>query len=266
MYSAVPDFDARRQIRLLKLHRKIPFLDVSGELVSCTLKEVPQYHAISYVWNYGSQEILTMKLNEMTLEVNANVYDIITRCSSFFREHYIWIDTVCIDQKSTSEKTLQVRTMQEIYGSAVHVLVCLGTGPASLALTLMEELRLVRVMLGNAAVPAYLAICFERRKLDFYLDARIKALQALLQHPWFRRVWVVQEVVVPRKVTFFYGQRVLSWEKFYEKLDPISGPFVSLFAGLAPGDNFLEAGSPYSGFLSMGFIGKYRKEYLIFRP
>ncbi|KAF1970405.1 HET-domain-containing protein, partial [Bimuria novae-zelandiae CBS 107.79] len=175
-YDSAPNFDPTTQIRLLKLHRRVPFFEVSAELVSCAIEEAPTYYAISYVWSYGRQDFRTITLNGMSFKIRRNVYDILNRCSSFLGPQTIWIDTICIDQSNNDEKTFQVRAMQDIYSTAEHVLVCLGNGPE------------------------YVAQFFERRKTDPWLAARIDALQELLQHPWFRRVWVIQEAVVPRAV------------------------------------------------------------------
>jgi hypothetical protein len=265
-YSSAAEFDPRSQIRLLKLHRKIPFLELSGELVSHTIQDAPPYHAISYVWNYGPQDIRTITLSGMRLEIKSNVHDILTRCSSFFLPRLIWIDSICIDQASDSEKTLQVRTMREIYGTAAHVLVCLGEGPAFLAFTLLQELKWVRDVYGEAEVPAYVSLLFERQRIDMYLRARVRALQNLLQHPWFNRVWVIQEVVVARQVTIYYGRHSFDWLEFYNLLRIISGPVFCFLcqSGSAPG--LQEMAPSYIGNLSMSFIVAYRIEYQYLEP
>lgn len=40
----------------------------------------------------------------------------------------LWVDSICIDQTSASEKTVQIPLMGDIYGQAKNVLVWLGEG------------------------------------------------------------------------------------------------------------------------------------------
>lgn len=265
-YAIAQDFEPDTQIRLLKLGRRIPFFNISAELIAYNMESIPDYHAISYAWTHGPQDDRTIVLNGMSLRVKRNVYDILQRCSSFYETQYIWLDSICIDQSSPSEKTIQVRKMQEIYNRAAHVLVCLGNGSAYLATGLILELKGVRQYFGDAYLTQHVASFLGRQKTDLYLRARVRALHDLLQHPWFRRVWVVQEVVVAKQVTVCYGRHSIPWSTFYESWDLISGPVVSMFALLSSGIDTFSVGLSYLGILSLPFIVAYRVEYKQFGP
>jgi hypothetical protein len=193
-YSSAPDFDPSTQIRLLRLDRRLPFSEVSGELVSYSLGDTPAYHAISYTWSHGPQTYQHIKLNDMSLRVRSNVYDILLRCSSCFSPQFIWLDSICIDQTSPSEKTVQVRRMKEIYESAALVLVCLGNGSAYLALGLLRELEMYQQYFGRTFMNTWVLQSYARQRTDLYLRARFMALSELLEHAWFKRVWYVPYV------------------------------------------------------------------------
>lgn len=111
--------DPTKQIRLLKLRRRLPFFPLSAELETHTLHEKPLYHAISYVWAYGPQDMRPMIVNGKVMYVTGTVHDILSRCASFITTHYVWIDSICIDQGKErahlEEKTQQVRLMGDIY-------------------------------------------------------------------------------------------------------------------------------------------------------
>jgi hypothetical protein len=265
-YSSAPDFDPRTQIRILRLEKRLPFREPRVELLSCSLQNAPAYHAISYAWTQGAQDTRTIKLNGMSMQVKGNVYDIIERCSSSYESYHIWIDTICIDQTSSSEKTMQVRKMQEIYSRAAHVLVCLGNGPAFLAFDMILELKEVRQRIGDAYLPRHIAGLIARQRTDFYLRARLKALDELLQHTWFQRIWVVQEVIVARSVTVCYGRKSMPWSKFHEKLKILSGPVVTSLAAIHPQADSLVPVANYFGIPSMPFIVTYRLDYHQFGP
>jgi hypothetical protein len=265
-YSSAPVFDPNTQIRILKLDRKLPFSEPSGELISCLPYTAPPYHAISYAWTQGAQDDRTMKLNGMNIYINGNVYNSLMRCSSFYKPQFIWIDSICIDQTSLGEKTVQVRKMQEIYSRAAHVLVCLGNGPAYLASNLIHELKGVRQLFGEVYLTQHVTQFIYRQRTDLYLRARVKALHELLQHSWFRRVWVVQEVVVAQRVTICYGRQSMPWSDFYKELNILSAPLVALLALQSSDSESLSPAWSYLGILSMPLIVAYRIEYHRFGP
>ncbi|KAH5860317.1 hypothetical protein HBI90_158530 [Parastagonospora nodorum] len=157
--------------------------------------------------------------------------------------------------------------MQEIYSRAAHVLVCLGNGPAYLAINLMFELHMVGQFMGDAYLTHHVGGFHGRQKTDLYLHARIKALHELLQHPWFQRVWVVQEVVAAKEVTVCYGQQLIPWTTFYEKTKVFSGPVVSTIAALGSNKGALHNAHSYLGIMSLPLIVAYRMEYTsVFGP
>jgi hypothetical protein len=89
-------------------------------------------------------------------------------------ERIIWADAVCIDQQNNAEKEQQVQRMAEIYSKASRVIVWLGEsdGDGERAL---EDIRLAADnMPGRPATS----------------DLARTAILALLQRPWFTRVWV----------------------------------------------------------------------------
>lgn len=263
-YAQAPAFDnPRTQLRLLKLHRRIPFSTLSGELLSFELSDAPTYYAVSYVWGHGPQDMQSMKLNGMDFDIKGNVHQILQRCSSFSREHYIWIDTICIDQSNVQEKTEQVRSMRDIYSRSEHVLICLGEGNAVYAMILMRELLCLNNLCGNEFVLKHVVNFLHQIKYDLLLRARIKGLVDLLRHPWFRRVWVVQEVVVAPRATFFYGSTFIQWFQLHEWLQVIvSGALVPQLAMFSDEQQDLQtAGQSFLGILSMPFIVGYQVDY-----
>jgi hypothetical protein len=208
-YSALPRLDSIRdldgktsqeqedeqtpKIRLLQLPRRSlwPFQTLRANLEAYNLENAPPYHAISYVWSHGSQDLRSIVLNDMEYRVCGNVHDILTRCSSYFGPRLIWIDTICINQEDKDEKTLQVRRMQDIYKCAGQVLVCLGEDPGiGTAMQLVWELNFIMNTYGKIYLGQHVATFNRRRQYDKYLCARIEALLDLLSHPWFERIWV----------------------------------------------------------------------------
>lgn len=126
-YPPLPS--GQRQIRLLHLNRRIPFLDLKAELVCYPVDAAPPYEAISYVWGVDPRKPHPVILDYKQFYVSTNVYQILCRRSSLFRPRLIWIDSICINQSSDVEKSDQVKMMRDIYERASHVFVCLGENP-----------------------------------------------------------------------------------------------------------------------------------------
>jgi hypothetical protein len=86
----------------------------------------------------------------------------------------IWVDAVCINQENEEEKGHQIQSMARIYGQANRVIVWLGEA-ADNSDRAVEEIR-------TAA---------GRQSTNSSNEKSIQqAILALLQRPWFRRIWV----------------------------------------------------------------------------
>jgi len=133
-------------IRVLRLNRKIPFLGIQAGFVTVPVSDPPAYDCISYVWGSETQKLHQIRLNGARLPVTANVHQILHGMSSYWKTTYIWIDTICINQENSAEKSQQVRLMNRIYANCRRVFVCLGDPDgARLALSLLVELRMIRL-------------------------------------------------------------------------------------------------------------------------
>jgi hypothetical protein len=102
--------------------------------------------------------------------------------------------------------------MRQIYKNASQVVVWLGGSSADTELALECASGLART--GN-----FTANCREH-KMSF--DQRRRACVRMFDHPWWYRVWVVQEVVMARELIVQCGKQSLGWSSFVE-LVPKSG-------------------------------------------
>jgi hypothetical protein len=131
-YSYIP-LSSSPSIRLLILEASASFDD---QLI-CSLREVrldsstPPYHALSYVWGAGNQT----KMESMLVRTPSGSYGhlpITPNCDVAIRHlrlgseaRAMWVDAICINQKSIAEKNYQVSMMEKIYYLASRVLVWL---------------------------------------------------------------------------------------------------------------------------------------------
>jgi Heterokaryon incompatibility protein (HET) len=204
---------------------------------TCTESPV-RYLTLSYVWGENeydrNPEIL---INKRPFKVWPNLYKALVHLKSEI-ELPIWIDAICINQHDFTERTDQVKQMTQIYQNATRTIIWLGEGDKSTG-QLMTHLDKI----GGDAIEAGLNILtakdFERwpkfesdewddlfRKRKVKIKDDLEALfpkmtegydgrvpfpfQSLIDmsndNPWFRRVWVIQELSVSTDYTFMYGK------------------------------------------------------------
>jgi hypothetical protein len=123
------------EFRLLRLHGQ------SSESQSRTLTAdletfrlaaaAPRYVALSYEWAASCDDDAKIQLSIAAKEVDIgeNLARALWTFSSVHSESlWIWVDTVCINQRDLDERATQVRIMGKIYARASEVWVWLG-GP-----------------------------------------------------------------------------------------------------------------------------------------
>jgi hypothetical protein len=186
----------------------------------------PAYEALSYTWadetgdDKRSCEFLCNQ-DHGIIRITKNCEAAIRRLRLSDQKRWVWIDAICIDQSSETERTHQVRMMSKIYVAAHRVVVYAGEGTAHTDILFdwlnglkTEDLDiLLRWDLDNLAVDT--VISFERywsigkeRLLALFSDSdenRIELSQPELielakeffSRRWFQRVWVLQEVSLP---------------------------------------------------------------------
>lgn len=132
---------------------------------------------------------------------------------------WIWIDALCINQEDVGERTSQVAMMDLIYQRAIYTTVWLGeeNHHTKAALRTIKKLAAVEhekilqsdIIPFNQQDPAV----YERGGVSYISLDDWKSLAAFLLRRWFRRSWVIQEVVLSQEIIALCGtQEVLFQE------------------------------------------------------
>lgn len=193
-------------IRLLRLKRKSFFSEPSCELVEVPLRTAPSFEAVSYAWGDKPPHI-PLKVNGCQLLVTSAVEELLFHQRSILGSELFWIDAICINQSDNNEKNQQLRLMTNIYRSASRVIVWLGASETR------KDTHAIRKMIRALDFPescvstsVLLLHIFEREEQGFI------AMAKLLNHPWFERIWVTQEVAVGKKVHVLYHGTCIDWD------------------------------------------------------
>lgn len=136
------------------------------------------------------------------------------RTSKAIEGYYVWIDALCIDQGNIFERNHQVTMMKEIYQQAADVVIWLGKekDDSDVAMNYIARKGLETL----------------RPKKNGYhrvwTDEQGKAILALCERVYWRRIWIVQEVIHAPNILVCCGQKSFSWqalENIYHNLKRI---------------------------------------------
>ena len=199
-----------------------------GEPIACQLldayvdevKDGVPYEALSYAWGdtATTQKVIVDGSN---LPVTENLYQALQYLRSEEEDRILWIDAICIDQGNIPERGHQVRHMREIYKQAWQVIVWLGSEYSDnieCVMNLMKYMQkeIVKIKgnwrgLARRLIASYTAA---RHNTQANMASYQAGFDELLTRPWFRRVWIIQEIASARVATIACGPHTTSARVF----------------------------------------------------
>ncbi|CAH0058500.1 unnamed protein product [Clonostachys solani] len=220
LYSPVDT--AEGEIRLLTLH---PTADKEAPIV-CDLHRVklrdnPEFEAISYTWG-DEHPSVQIVLNDTTFKVRENAAAALRRLRRRKGTRRVWIDAICINQEEVPERDRQITVMQHIFGQASQVIIWLGepTEQGILGIRYLQG-KLINASLrqlwlevyGDNVRPSYTTNVSTALDRLTYTDEQLAGeIRELLDRPWWRRTWVVQEAVLAQKLVVMCGEELVTWD------------------------------------------------------
>lgn len=174
------------------------------------------YEALSYTWGNPS-DTTPCDLNGLPHQITKNLEAALKQLRWRSRSRYLWVDALCINQQDTLERNHQVPLMKRIYESAARTLVWLGP-PSPDSDTAMNLLSHV----ANISAPNEYVAKSLMHKADQH---KWEAVARLISRPWFRRVWIRQEVAVAQDIDVLCGSKRLQWDIFMDSCDVLIAHF-----------------------------------------
>ncbi|OSS43193.1 hypothetical protein B5807_12187 [Epicoccum nigrum] len=198
LYSNLPLDSSKSEIRLISLHDSDDENALlSGQLERTTLND--DYSALSYVWG-DDHDRRPIQLNGVNTTITANLEKALKQLRAEKKATKIWIDAICINQRDNTEKSHQVQMMGEIYKHA--------------------NIRTV-LWLGNAENDSHEALqLIATADAQFFVDydpsaasPALQALKILLKRTWWKRMWVVQEMMLSPNPVLKCGADEVDFER-----------------------------------------------------
>jgi hypothetical protein len=218
-----------------------------------------------------------------TLEVGANLSNFLLHLNnSRFRGHRyppsnipLWIDAICINQGDQTEKEAQIMLMGDIYSKASHVIVWLGSADSNLEhFQWMQDVvwpKIHRLLPSDESIePAdslrfgnpldrdfwieQIGIC---RSSEHWVEAWKSYFRCFIQHQWFTRAWVVQEVCLSQSISMAWGAGYFQWEDVHSFLVWIFSSWSTLLMLIGKPLHKLEVGGK-----NVVELWQFRKQFL----
>ncbi|CAG7561078.1 unnamed protein product [Fusarium equiseti] len=206
----------------IKAQQTAPFLELC--LSTHSVADNLLYFAVSYTWGDGgfTEDII---INGHPTKITKNCLYTLEQINRRYPSDgcsqeptYLWIDSICINQKDDGEKGHQVAMMGDIYAKATKVLACIGPAAdnSSTLRTLLDDIKIHKPQLYVDKEKLRSGCWFygvgdwgiEKSSLQSYLQDSVvsqdemaielrKACFAFAERSYWSRVWIIQEFTAP---------------------------------------------------------------------
>jgi len=240
----------QHQIRLVQLHSSI-FDKFSAQptihltLSVANLDDKPRFKALSYTWGspLPTKQIF---INEQRFYVRENLWLFLQSAVSRGIREPLWIDQICINQAEIRERNHQVSLMSRIYTEANQVLMWLGPAAeeSDLAMWWLKRISVRKsiwdpdpswnsgwnIGKSRGRNPDITPMCIKYCKSRNAMISAIRgALKALLERPYWNRLWIVQEAILGTSPLVLCGARSIPSSQIvlfaaYWRVDPATYP------------------------------------------
>ncbi|KAG5759838.1 hypothetical protein H9Q69_007376 [Fusarium xylarioides] len=230
VYSDLPKGSC---IRLLELSPGNRLEILSGRLIEVWWEKetCPPYSALSYTWadengNTSPSNLIFLGKGQKVLRITRNCDRALRSLRHKNKSKLLWVDSICINQSSPSERSHQVGLMKAIYSKAITVhsyvgeTVCGDDSTGTEAMTMLNDIQVNGI--SGILSPGN--------------TSNMSILNKFFARSYFARLWIVQELLLAQSITIHCGEISLtvtneSISKLYEQ--GVKVPSWVRFAGKA---------------------------------
>ncbi|SCO92438.1 uncharacterized protein FRV6_16566 [Fusarium oxysporum] len=192
------------EIRLLEIQPGREGEAIGIKIIHKRLSDRPKYQALSYVWGNPTAKKPVICDDGKAIFVTINCFSALLRLRNERRHSRMWIDAICINQNNIAERSSQVALMTQIYRYCQGVIIYLGEDGDDSSIAI-QCLRKVQSKKRNCPIRK---MCSNSANHD---KKEVVALRAFFSRPWFKRVWVLQEIRNGPHPQVICGTEKFSW-------------------------------------------------------
>lgn len=208
--------DPSRQIRLCRISYATDSSVLAVNRETLHLRDVQgRFIALSYNWA-GVKLEESIRVDGLEVKITHNLHTQLCRLRSLGCKALLWIDCLSIHQSDEVEKSAQVAMMSQIYLGVQTVYVALDDRTKGTHQDKAEHALIAGAIEELAGGKHF-------RELEWFSDrsqsdpgglAVEKLLYRVLNTGWWKRVWVVQEVVLAPACDILLASGFVSWRSF----------------------------------------------------
>ncbi|KAI0911694.1 heterokaryon incompatibility protein-domain-containing protein [Ustulina deusta] len=186
--------------------------------------------ALSYVWGNPERQ-KKIFINGKRKQVTSNLYDALIHIRDLLSPVSLWIDALCINQDGVEERQREIQKMASIYRDATAVLLWLGPAEGDrrdiMGSIKMEFAGAADLISRIAMSHSELYKVYEEKNQnawtlmnEAYEDSSPfgLALRALFSLPAWKRVWIMQELVLAQDTYLLWGRELINFQVLDELL------------------------------------------------
>ena len=200
-----PKISSQNQIRLLAVDPPSSLISEQSKfkLQVEMVDKLPQieYIALSYFWGEArtDNDIHHIIVEGQKFWVRHSLWTFFETVRKFDLTLPIYIDAICLDQTNVVERGHQVKLMEKVYRSAQQTHVWLGC----------PHERQVEVLASLQRLEHCIASQIPQQSWD---HCSFIGLSYMCSRNYWRRLWVVQELLLSKAVKIHCGQFTFSWD------------------------------------------------------
>lgn len=180
------------------------------------------YAALSYTWGSPKPQA-KIEIDGRPFYITQNLDLALRHLRLRRKELKLWADSICINQEDVEERNQHVRQMREIYSAAKETTIFIGEATEG------------SDVLFNAILDAKYQISIAKTKNEVVKSIRkasglnrkelIELALHVLWRPYWKRMWVFQEIVVSHNPWVQCGTAKVPWEDLCQSLIAILDVF-----------------------------------------
>lgn len=190
------------------------------DTIQCRLQEVSlkdnsaRFLALSYCWNTSKTEE-TVTVDGQPVRITTNLHAALRNARAPSTAVSLWVDQICVDQTNIIDRNDQVGKMGAIFRAASGVIVWLGEADDGVASAMDLPKKIRRYWPSLYDNPSLLTHHSQTpAEVPKWGERAWRAFQALLLRPWFKRLWVIQEIACARDIVVTCRSNTALWKDF----------------------------------------------------
>ncbi|KAF2178732.1 hypothetical protein K469DRAFT_642268 [Zopfia rhizophila CBS 207.26] len=203
-----------------------------------------RYRALSYMWGTVSRSG-RLWTSTGILRITPNLKAALQHLRHKTKALILWVDAVCINQDDNKEKAYQIRLLPQVFQRATSIFAFLGNDHGShRAIETLMQIRAKEALTDWPKCLPPVPTSWSTESVPFPEDPVWDDIKAFFQNSWFRRAWVVQEVVLAASVRIACGKWVVDWNDLLSATETVDrehrGSVNDMSSNIFSWDYFLE--------------------------